>query len=293
MMPFAHDAGRLLLLTVAPSSATEIAVLGVSFSDEEGGFTLKGVTGSGTVQDPFIVVEEIFDPRQAVLVIRGMRHFGNRVGGLQSFAMAMRKIVINRTSDVWRTSNWNCEVPTRHSPYEDGLSLAEHELPRSYRIPPTCSVSTAATPDSGPDRGPGEAPFQFIVPTLRRSARSILPATLQLASHARRLACEDCATNIRSRPSARLRIRRVTSTRRHPASTVRESSRRDSPGLIGSDPGWRDLARISSTLTTISPASRRGRSRRQLVDDHAISPFALGLADFGRRAHEIGHLSAR
>jgi hypothetical protein len=172
MMPFLRMMPvAFCLLTVAPSSATEIAVLGVSFSDEEGGFTLKGVTGSGTVQDPFIVVEEIFDPRQAVLVIRGMRHFGNRVGGLQSFAMAMRKIVINRTSDVWQNFQLELrEVPTRHSPYEDGLSFGQNtELSAVFTVSSFPDLQRFDEPQdtlgfSGQTVAPGEsASFQFIV----------------------------------------------------------------------------------------------------------------------------------
>jgi len=161
----------LLVSLGTDAFATEITVEGISFSDEEGGFSLKSATGSGTIEDPFVVVEEIYDRRQAVLVIRGMRGFGNRVGGLQASAMAIRKIVINGTPDIWQNFQLELrEVQTRHSPYEDGLSFGQNtELAAVYTASSFPDLQRFDEPQdtlgfSGKTVAPGEsANFQFIV----------------------------------------------------------------------------------------------------------------------------------
>jgi hypothetical protein len=115
-------------LTGAGSAlATEITQEGMSFSDEEGGFTLKSVTGRGSLDDPFIIVEDVTGPRQAILVIRGMKQAGNRIGTHHISGIAVTKVVFNRSKDVWQNYQMELrEVLTRHSPYEDGLSFAQN-----------------------------------------------------------------------------------------------------------------------------------------------------------------------
>jgi len=113
----------------APALAVEITHNGLTFSDEIGGFTLKGVTGSGTLDDPFVVVEEVTGPREAVLTISGLKEVGNRIGSHHIAGVAMTKIVINRSDDIWQNYQLELrEVPTRHSPYEDGLSFAQNTV---------------------------------------------------------------------------------------------------------------------------------------------------------------------
>src|SRR4051794_4577367 len=50
-----------LLAGSAPTSAEPVTLGGITFSDERGGFVIRGGRGSGTVEDPFVVVEEIDD----------------------------------------------------------------------------------------------------------------------------------------------------------------------------------------------------------------------------------------
>ena len=109
--------------------ATEIIQEGLSFSDEEGGFTLRSVTGRGSLDDPYVIVEDVTGPRQAVLVIRGMKQVGNRIGTHHIAGVAVTKIVFNRSQDVWQNYQMELrEVETRHSPYEDGLSFAQNTI---------------------------------------------------------------------------------------------------------------------------------------------------------------------
>jgi hypothetical protein len=117
------------LALAGPALATEITQAGMSFSDEGGGFTLKSVTGRGTLDDPFVITEEVTGPRHAVLVIRGLKQVGNRIGTHHIAGIAINKIVINRSEDTWLNYQMELrELTTRHSPYEDGLSFAQNTV---------------------------------------------------------------------------------------------------------------------------------------------------------------------
>src|SRR5215510_13351835 len=84
------------------AAAASLSSAGITFSDELGGFTVVSASGSGTLADPFIVVEEITGPQEPVLVIRGLSAaFGNRVGSHHLTGFALRKIVVNKTEDDW------------------------------------------------------------------------------------------------------------------------------------------------------------------------------------------------
>lgn len=116
-------------LLCGPAAAVEITQDGLSFSDEEGGFTLLSVTGSGRLDDPYVVTEEVTGPRNAILTIRGLKNVGNRIGSHHISGIAVTKIVINGSKDVWQNYQMELrEVPTRHSPYEDGLSFAQNTV---------------------------------------------------------------------------------------------------------------------------------------------------------------------
>ena len=117
------------LLGAGNALGVEIKQDGLSFSDEGGGFTLKSVTGHGSLDDPYVIVEDVVGPRQAVLTIRGMKLVGNRIGTHHIAGVAVTKIVFNRSKDTWQNYQMELrEVPTRHSPYEDGLSFAQNTV---------------------------------------------------------------------------------------------------------------------------------------------------------------------
>jgi len=109
------------------AAANPISVGGLTFSDELGGFSILAASGSGTLRDPFVVVEELYGLQDAVLVIRGLEpSFGNRIGTQHLTGFALTKIVINRTGDDWNLF----QVELRKqldtpSPYGDGLSFGQ------------------------------------------------------------------------------------------------------------------------------------------------------------------------
>ena len=117
------------LLWAGTALGAEITHEGLTFSDEGGGFTLKGVTGRGSLDDPYVIVEDVTGPRQAVLIIRGLKQVGNRIGTHHIAGIAVTKIVFNRSEDTWQNYQMELrEVSTRHSPYEDGLSFAQNTV---------------------------------------------------------------------------------------------------------------------------------------------------------------------
>lgn len=117
------------LLWAGAALGVEITQEGLSFSDEGGGFTLLSVSGRGSLDDPYVIVEVVTGPRQAILVIRGLKRVGNRIGTHHIGGIAVTKIVFNRSKDLWQNYQMELrEIETRHSPYEDGLSFAQNTL---------------------------------------------------------------------------------------------------------------------------------------------------------------------
>lgn len=108
------------------AAAASVTVQGITFSDEEGDFTILKVTGTGTLADPFVVVEDVTGDTP-ILVIRGMNiGFGNRIGSQHVIGFAIAKIAINHTSSSWTEYRMELRTtPTEPSPYGDGLSFAQ------------------------------------------------------------------------------------------------------------------------------------------------------------------------
>jgi hypothetical protein len=154
------------------SWAAPISNQGLIFSDELGGFNLLSASGTGTLEDPIVVVEEVTGDRAIALIIRNFsRGFGNRIGSQHVAAFAMKKIVINKTKYVWRNYQMELrEVLTRHSPYGDGLSFGQNSFTGvNYTRSTFPSLQRFDEPEdtlgfSGTEIAPGgRAEFSFIV----------------------------------------------------------------------------------------------------------------------------------
>ena len=152
--------------------ADPVTVEGLTFSDELGNFRLVSVTGKGTLEDPFVVTEEITGPNDPTLVIKNFsRDFGNRVGTQHTAAFAMVKIVVNKTNKVWQGFQVELrEIIDKPSTYEDGLSFGQgsdiadayvqSSLPNSQRLDEpedSLGFGGASIPPGG------EASFRFII----------------------------------------------------------------------------------------------------------------------------------
>ncbi len=109
------------------AEAETFTAAGLSFSDELGGFRLISVSGTGTIADPIVVVEEFTQVGPAVLVVRGaqlIKHHNHPATPAGFIHLAIIKIVINSTRRVWTGFDLELqERPKQPSPYEDGLSF--------------------------------------------------------------------------------------------------------------------------------------------------------------------------
>lgn len=122
--------GLALLLGLCPPSdarAKPLFLQGLTFSDELGGLELIDGWGTGTLDDPIVLVERITGSGPATLIIRGMSaRFGNRIRSHHEIGFALRKIVHNHTGVPWSIFNLELrEFRDRASPFGDGLSFGQ------------------------------------------------------------------------------------------------------------------------------------------------------------------------
>lgn len=115
------------LLAAGRVAAETITLDGITFSDALGGFVLVSGSGSGRLDDPFVLVERITGDGPAVLTVTGLTGaFGNRVGTHHAAGFAVTKIVINDTGAPWDDYRIELqEVLGRDSSFSDGLSFAQ------------------------------------------------------------------------------------------------------------------------------------------------------------------------
>jgi len=115
------------LVISIPASGAELTLGGLTFSDELGGVRLLEGSGSGTLDDPVVLVEEIVDFGPAVIVIRGMHaQFGNRISSQHDVGFAITKVVTNATSQPWTLFTLELrEKLEQESPFGDGLSFGQ------------------------------------------------------------------------------------------------------------------------------------------------------------------------
>jgi hypothetical protein len=135
-----------------PVLAKPMSLGDLTFSDELGGFDIVGASGSGSLEDPFVLVEEITGDGPAILTIRGMTHrFGNRIRSHHDVGFALTKIVRNRTKQPWSLFNLELrEFLDRASPFEDGLSFGQaSQAGRPFRSDRFAETLETAEPYDG------------------------------------------------------------------------------------------------------------------------------------------------
>ncbi|MEQ9815776.1 MAG: hypothetical protein RLO50_23590 [Azospirillaceae bacterium] len=186
-----------LAMSSPPVLAEDIAAGGLVFSDREGGFELLGVTGNGTLEDPFVITERITGSAPAVLVIEGVvPGFGNRARSNHFASFVVVKRVINATDDDWQSFRMELrEEIDRPSDYNDGLSFGQERDPqRVFEADRYADIRIVDEPADSLlfERGlvaPGEwATFRFVVthnapgPTLYLVQLRETPLSLDLES---------------------------------------------------------------------------------------------------------------
>jgi hypothetical protein len=117
----------LCVVLARSASAEVLSAGGLTFSDELGGFRLISVTGSGSLLDPIVIVEETLDIGETVLVIRSRKEPPAKGADIHPPAflnIAVTKIVPNRTCHAWAGFDMELrEVLDAPSPYGDDLSF--------------------------------------------------------------------------------------------------------------------------------------------------------------------------
>jgi hypothetical protein len=122
-----------------PVLAEPVSLQGLTFSDELGGLRIVEARGHGSLDDPFVLVEDITADGPAILTIRGMTHrFGNRVRSHHEIGFALTKVVRNRTEQPWSLFNLELrEFLDYASPFGDGLSFGQaSDAGRPFRSEP-------------------------------------------------------------------------------------------------------------------------------------------------------------
>jgi len=116
------------LAAVRRGEAFELTTGNYSFSDELGGFRLISAVGTGTRDDPVIVVEEFEDVLPVTLTVRRLhplRGDTGHPGGLPMLVVVKR--VVNRSKRVWAGFEVELqEILHRPSNYGDGLSFNQY-----------------------------------------------------------------------------------------------------------------------------------------------------------------------
>jgi hypothetical protein len=110
----------------SPVNGASFSANGVTFSDEQGGLTLESVTGAGSMDDPFVLVERMTDSNGGTLTFRVQPEFGNRIGSAHTIGFALIKVVQNATDLPW--TSFELELQSElgtPSGYGDGLSFGQ------------------------------------------------------------------------------------------------------------------------------------------------------------------------
>ncbi len=131
IIPRIYLALTVLILVAVPdlegAAANRISLPGISFSVASGNFRLLAASGTGSLDDPIVLVEEVFGDGEVVLAINvESADFGSRVQTMHAVGFALQKVVINRTDMIWDYYALELEFESgRGSDYYDGLSFAQ------------------------------------------------------------------------------------------------------------------------------------------------------------------------
>ncbi|WP_246249217.1 hypothetical protein [Chelativorans alearense] len=121
------------LLGAGPTDDGRWLAGGYSFSDENGGFRIRGIAGGGTKDDPVVLTQELYSASSVVLVIRAValpppapnaaRHAGTR--------LYLRLETVNASALAWIEFAYELQE-TRGLPstYGDGLSFDQRQTER-------------------------------------------------------------------------------------------------------------------------------------------------------------------
>lgn len=117
----------MLALIPLPAFAGAISLDGITFLEASDNIRLVAAGGSGTLEDPYVIQEEILGEGEAIIKVRiDEASFGSRLGTTHAIGFALRKEVTNRTARSWDFFVIELEFEVgKGSDYYDGLSFAQ------------------------------------------------------------------------------------------------------------------------------------------------------------------------
>lgn len=114
-------------LAVPAAGASPMTVEGVVFSPGSANLRLLAVSGTGRLDDPFVVVEEVTGQGEVILNVEVLSaDFGSRIHTIHATGFALTKVVRNGTDTPWDYFSMELEFTHGYgSDYYDGLSFAQ------------------------------------------------------------------------------------------------------------------------------------------------------------------------
>ncbi|TYR34265.1 hypothetical protein FY036_04950 [Mesorhizobium microcysteis] len=97
-----------------------------SYSDEMGGFTIRGISGSGTLDDPVVLIQELYSASPVTLMIRAEKPIraGDYSGNFAHGIIYIRLETLNSSGLPWLEFEFELqEIHGQPSSFGDGLSF--------------------------------------------------------------------------------------------------------------------------------------------------------------------------
>lgn len=111
---------------VSPEESKLWAAGNYSFSDELGGFTIRGISGTGTRENPIAIDEELYSASPVTMVIRanGGTTPDQQAGDLATSAIHLKLNIRNASGQAWIEFEFELQEILNHaSIFSDGLSF--------------------------------------------------------------------------------------------------------------------------------------------------------------------------
>lgn len=107
--------------------AAPLTLEGVTFVEASHNVRLLDLRGTGSLDDPFVLTEEVIDDGDVIVEVDVTAiSFGSRVATFHRVGFALTKVVVNRTVEPWYFFNIELEqMLGSGSDYYDGLSFGQ------------------------------------------------------------------------------------------------------------------------------------------------------------------------